>query len=880
MSIWRQLAHGFRTLTNRSAADRDLDDEVHHYLEQAAAAHVARGLSPEEALRVARVELGGVKSVREEVRGYGWENVIETLVTDTRYAARRLRAAPGFTAIATFTLALGIGAATAILSAVNPILFQSLPYPDAGRITMIWDRGADGSRDDIAFGTYRELQERARSFDALAALRPWQPTITGPAEPERLEGQQVSASYFQVLGVRPALGRDFDSSDDRLDGPRVVILGNELWQRRFGGDPAIVGSQISVGDEPYSVVGVMPRGFENVLAPAAEVWTPLQYDMSQGRAWGHHLRMVGRLRPGVGTESAGRELDGIARTPVSDFPRMPWASLGNGLIANRLQDDVTRDVKPALLAILGAAALVLVLASVNVTNLLLARGAHRREEFALRAALGAGRGRLIRQLLAESLLLAAMGGAAGMAVAMVGVRALVAISPPELPRLNAIRVDGTVFLLGLVTTTLVGLVAGVIPALQAAGSDPRAALQGGSRRTVGGHHGIRSFLVVAEVALAVVLLVSSGLLLRSMERLLAVSTGFDSNGLLTMQVQTSGRRFENAEATFRFFAQALEAVRHVPGVASAALTSQLPMSGDVDRYGIRFETTDAASHREDGDAFRYAVSPGYFETMRVPLRNGRLLAESDRQGAALVALISESAAKRRLPGVDPIGRRLRIGAEDSPPYTIVGVVGDVRQVSQALGERDAVYTSAAQWRFADGAMSVVVRAKGDASPLAAAVRQAVWSVDKDQSIVRVATMSDLVTRSAAERRFTLILFEAFALAALVLAAAGIYGVLAGSVEERRREIGVRSALGATRREIVALVVRQGMTLTGLGVAIGMVAAFVATQAIVAMLFGVSRLDPATYFGVVALLSAVALVASGVPSWRAARVDPARTLRAE
>jgi putative ABC transport system permease protein len=878
VSLWRQLTHGLRALSNRSAADRDIDDEVQHYLAQATAAHAARGLSAGEAARAARLEIGNGLNVREQVRESGWENVIETLFADLRYAGRRLRAAPGFTAVTVLTVALGVGATTAIFSAVNPILFEPLPYPDADRIAMIAEINNDGTRNDGTFGMYRGLAERNRSFDAIAVFKPWQPTMTGPDQPERFDGQRVSASYFRVLGVPPIRGRNFQSSDDRLNGPNVIILSDRLWRRRFNGDRSILGRQITLDDETYDVVGVMPKGFENVLASSAELWAPLQYDMSQGRAWGHHLRTVGRLRPGVSIDHASQEVDLLAHAVLKEQKPETYGS-DVKLVATPLRDDVTRGVRPALLAILGAVILVLVIACVNVTNLLLARGAHRRGEFALRAALGAGRNRLMRQLLTESLFLAALGGVVGTAVALLGVRALVAISPPGLPRVGAIAVDGTVFAFGLGVTTLIGLAFGLIPALQAAGSDPHQDLEAGSRRSAGGHRRARSALVVAEVALALVLLVSSGLLLRSLERLFAVTVGFDSSHLLTMQVQTVGRRFNGDGATARFFAQALDAVRRVPGVSAAALTSQLPMSGDRDEYGVHFEASPTQP-AQSYSAFRYAVSPGYIETMDISLRRGRRLDESDREGAPLVALISESLAKLRFPGADPIGQRLRIGPADGPPYSIVGVVADVRQMSLAASQSDAVYIPASQWPFAEGAMTFVVRAQGDAVALVPDLRQAVWSVDKDQPVMRVAMMDDLLAASAAERRFALILFEVFALAALVLAAAGIYGVLAGNVAERTREIGVRSALGATRGNILALVIRQGMTLTGLGVAIGVAGSAAATQSLVAMLFGVSRLDPVTYVAVIALLAGVAALACGIPAWRAARVDPASTLRAE
>jgi putative ABC transport system permease protein len=544
-----------------------------------------------------------------------------------------------------------------------------------------------------------------------------------------------------------------------------------------------------------------------------------------------------------------------------------------------LQEDLTRDVKPALLAIIGGVVLVLLIACVNVTNLLLARGVQRREEFALRAALGAGRSRLIRQLLTESLLLAVLGAAAGLAVAALGVRVLVALSPESLPRLGAVEVDAAVFAFSLALATLIGLAFGLGPALQAAGSAPQAGLPQGTRHTPGGHRRLRSGLVVAEVALALMLLVSSGLLLRSLGRLFAVPAGFDPAGALTLQVQTSGQRFADGAATQRFFSAALEAVRAVPGVTRAAFTSQLPLSGDLDEYGAHFDAGPTGPAAGYG-VFRYAVSEEYLETMAIPLRTGRVLDEQDRAGAPLVALISESLARRRFPSASPIGQQVRVGPSDGPPYTIVGVVGDVKQMSLALDQADAVYIPASQWAFGDASMSLVVRGQGDVASLTPEIRRAIWSVDRDQPILRVATLERLLAASAAERRFALILFEAFALAALMLAAAGIYGVLSGSVAERTREIGVRAALGASRRSILALVLRSGLGLTGLGLLIGLAGAVLATRALEAMLFGITRLDPVTYFGVVVLLAGVALLACWIPARRAMGVDPATTLRNE
>jgi len=913
MSLWRQLSRGFRALTSRSAADRDVADEVENYLEQATAELIAGGMSPEEARRAAQLQLGSSMALREEVRSYGWENRVESLLTDLRYAARRLRKSPGFTVVAALTLALGMGASTAIFSAVYPILFQPLPYPDPGRILMIWDSN-QGARANVTFHTYREVALRNHSFETIAAADAplWQPSIAGQAslpaagerpqaalpaqaggEPERLDGQRVTSEYFRVLGVGPAMGRDFQASDDRLNGPKVVILSDALWHRRFGGDPAIVGQQITLDGDLWTVIGVMPRSFENVVAPLVRIWRPMQFDTENAsnfntREWGHHVEMVGRLRPGVSPGLARRDLNEMARSPLAQFPRPPWASLKFGFIANALQPEITHDVRPVLLAILGAVVLVLLIACVNVTNLLLARGAQRRGELAMRAALGAPRSRLVQQLLTESLLLAIIGGALGVVVAVFAVRALVALAPVDLPRAGAIAVSGAVFVFALGITTLVGLAVGLVPAFHAGRDDVQTGLRQSSRQTVGGHQMTRRTLVVAEVALAVVLLVGAGLLLRSLERLFAVDVGFRATQLLTMQVQETGPRYRSGTARNQFFVRALEAVERVPGVTAAAFTSQLPLSGDSDGYGVEFE--NEYNPQDAGSVFRYSVSPGYFQTMGIPLRRGRFLGDHDATGAPVAVVISESLAKRKFPGRDPIGSGLRIGPgmgnAKEPWAIIVGVVGNVRQTALGVGDADAVYTTPLQWYWVDNPMSLVIRSSGlpaqagDVAALAPSIRRAIWSVDKDQPIVRVATMETLVARSEGQRRFALVIFETFALVALVLAATGIYGVLSGSVNERTREMGVRAALGATRASIVGLVARQGLALTGLGAVFGLAGAMLASQALVTLLFGISSLDPATYIGGIALLAAVAVVACWVPAWRAARVDPAITLRAE
>jgi putative ABC transport system permease protein len=809
---------------------------------------------------------------------------MQDALQDLRYALRLLAKSPGFTAAAVLTLAIGIGANTAIFSVLNPILFEALPYPHASRIMMIWDI-FQGARSDVTFHTFREISSRTHAFETTAVMEPWRPTISGATEPERLEGQSVSANYFRVLGVAPLIGRDLQSPDEAFHGPKVVILSNALWQRRFSGDRAIVGRGITLDGDSYEVIAVMPAGFENVLAPSVEVWSPVQYDPTHATnldtsEWGHHLRMIGRLRQRLSTVDATRELSAIAASPVADFPRAPWASLKFGFIVNSLQQEVTRDVKPALLAVFGAVLLVLAIVGVNVTNLLLARGSQRRAEFAIRAVLGAPGQRVLRQQLTESLLLSALGGFLGTAVAQIGMQAVVAFAPPDLPRLNAITVNRAVFAFGFAVTALIGLAVGVIPAVYAARGDLQKGIQANSPRIAGGQQTARRALVIAEVSLAFVLLVCTGLLLRSLEKLFVVDPGFQPAHVLTILVQASGHKFDDDAARRQFFAQALAAVRRVPQVSSAAFTSLLPLNGkretlSAGTYGTLFE-----KDRRGYDVFFYAVTPDYFATMGIPLRRGRFLNEHDTSGAPQAVLISDSLAKREFPREDPIGQRVHVGPTDRPWYTVAGVVGDVKQSSLAVADLDGVYITPEQSWFADDAMSLVVRSRGDISALVPGIRSAVWSVDKDQAILHVASMDSLVAASAVERKFVLTLFEAFGVVALVLAAVGIFGVLSGSVTERFHEIGIRSALGASRGNILGLVLRQGMALTMIGSAIGFLGATLVTQGMISLLFGVSHLDPTTYLGVVALLGSVSVLACWAPAHRAMQVDPNVALRYE
>lgn len=883
------LKNTLRNLTKSRKVSAELDEEVRGYVEMLADEKIRGGVDARRAQREAKMETGGVEQVKEQTREVRAGHFLETLWQDIRYGARMLRKSPGFTAVAVLTLALGIGANTAIFSAVNPILFEPLPYPHPERIMMIWGI-FQGARSQVTFFNYRELLKRNHSFDSLAIFEPWQPTMIGGAEPDRLDGQDVSYGYFRALGVEPAVGRDFQPADDTYQGAPVAILSYGLWQRRFGADRSIVGRQITLDGSAYTVIGIMPHGFESVLDPTAEIWSSEQQynpatikDTNTGE-WGNHLSIVARLRPNVTFAQARTDIETIARTPVPDFPRPRWASLRLGFIVDSLQADITRGVKPALIAVLGAVMLVLLIACVNVTNLLLARGAQRRGEFAMRAALGAGRSRLIQQLLTESLLLALIGGALGLLFAQMFVRGVIALSPANLPRINAIGLDRNAFFFALGITTVIGLLVGLVPALHASHNDLQAGLKEGSRQTAGTHQFTRRALVVAEVALALVLLVSAGLLLRSLTQLFSVNPGFDASNVLTMQVQTSAQMNSSPTGNReQFFKQALENVQRVPGVESAALTSFLPLADDplMDLYGGFFEKDNGAPIGGGYGVFRCLVTPDYFKAMRIPLRRGRFLQATDVATAPHVVLINESLAKREFGNQNPLGQRIKIGGHPNWPwYTIVGVVGDVRQDSLAGTHLDTAYMTPEQSWFVDQAMSLVVRARGNSSTLTPEIKDATWSADKNQAIVRTATMDSLLAATVAQRRFTLILFEAFGIVALALAAIGIYGVLSGSVVERTREIGIRLALGAPRGNILSLIVRQGMLLTGVGAIIGISGSFAAGRAIASQLFGITPLDAATYAGVIVLLAIVSIGACWLPAWRASRVDPCVTLRAE
>src|SRR5688572_3756807 len=816
---------------------------------------------------------------------------MQSWLADLRYAWRKLfgGSGAGGTVVAIFSIGLGVGVSAAIFGAVDRILLVALPYPEPQRVTVIEQRTRDGLPRLMAYGAFVELEQRNRSFEALAVTRGWQPVLVSDGEPARLGGDQVSPDYFRVLGVPPSLGRDFVAADEVSGAPRVAIVTAGFALRRFGSAEAVLNRTIMLDREEHTVIGVMPQGFENAFAPAVEIWAPLRLRRQapfEGEEWGFQLRMVGRLRAGVPLDQAQRELTTLAESQIAEFPRPDWADLQNGFAIERLQASVTSEVRPALLAILGAVLLLLAIACANVTNILLARALARRGELAMRAVLGAGRGRLVQQLFAESALLALFGGAFGVFIAALVSRALVAVAPDTLPRLDAIGFDGRVFGFAVATTAVVALVVGLVPAMRARGGVEDARLHVSARSTTPGLLVVRRALVVAQVAFATVLLASAGLLLRSVERIFTVPTGFDASQTVAMQVVATGTNIRSSAEAQVLYEQVLEAVRAVPGVVVAALANHLPLSGSLnERYGVVMEATPGspADTIYVGDPFRYTVTPQWFATMGIPLVRGRLLGREDVRDAPQAILVNESFAAR-FDGRDPIGQRVRIGPyagrPEMPPATIVGVVGDVRHTSLASAPSNAFYVAMGQWIWVDVAQTLVVRTTGNPVSFVQSIKQAVWSVNPTLPVTRVTTMADLVAQSEARRTFALAVFAAFGLAALVLAGVGVYGVIEERVTERTREIGLRSALGATPKRIAALVVGQGLTLTVIGVAVGIGVAASSTRAIASLLFGIEPFDVVTYAGVVALLLGVAFIACYAPAFRAARIDPAITLRAD
>ena len=863
--------------------ERELQDELAFHRDMLEAGHRDRGLDGDAARRAAALALGGQAQITEAWRDQRGLPFLDMLVQDVRYGIRVLRRTPGFALAALLTLAIGIGANAAIFSVVDAVLLQPLPYTDPDRLVTIGDRNADGSSSNVGFTTMVDWRARSRSFEGLGVMRSWQPTLMVNGEAERVSAVRVSADYFDMLGVWPALGRNFSAADDHPDRWRVLLLSDGLWRRRFNADPGIVGRSIVMNDRQYQVIGVMPAGFEPVDSNRlydtdAEMWAPLGYQVGGDSACRscQHLRGFGRLKRGVSIAAATAEMNTIRAQLRREYP----ADYGEGSIAIvSLREALTGGVRNALLVLLGAVSFVLLIACANVANLLIARSVGRQRELTMRAALGADRGRIVRQLLTESLLLSVLGAIAGVALAYGLVNGITSLAPVSLPRLAHVRIDGRVLAFTAMLGVLTGIVFGLVPAWRGA-SGTRAALAVDARGTAGGRGRARAALVVADLALALVLLAGAGLMLRTVSALMRTSPGFQADRVLAIDFSLVGRAYAEDGPVRSFQQELVDKLRAIPGVESVSIADQIPFGGNFDCRGFHVNGRMKAHSSEDPCIERYGITPGYHEMLGIPLVAGRTINDADTTTSQPVVLISTSTARLVFGSDSPLGAQVRLGdATEGPWRTIVGVVGDVHHDDVTGPPRAAVYTP--QTQFTDSFLVALVKvATDDPMSVAGPARQAIRSMDPNVPVYRVATLPSLVADASAHRTFVMRLLGGFALVAVLLAAIGLYGVVSYGVALRTREVGVRMALGARRSDVLRLVLSGGAKLVAWGLAAGLAGAAASTRLMGTLVFGVSPIDPLTFTAAVLVLVAVALLAHWIPIRRALRIDPALALRAE
>ena len=871
-----------RTLLLSRRVEKDLDEEIRSHLEMLTDENIRAGMPSKEAQVAARIELGGVEQVKEQVREERFGNWLHSVLSDCRYGIRQLRKNPGFTAVVILTLALGVGASTAIFSVVNAVLLRPLPVRDPQSVVVLHDQlpTLNSPRTSVSAIQFREFSRREDLFDSSAALLRTDLNLTGRDQPLRVEAMQVTENFFRVLRINPMLGRTFSVGDDTYGSSHVALLSRDLWQRLFGGDRNAIGKRLNLDggiyelvEGSFEIIGVMPESLE-LLYPHVELWIPVAFppgSFSEDNRWLLAYDMISRLRWGVTLAQARTGMASeAARFNDSDFAEF-------GIEVRPLVDEQVGDVRAPLYIVLGAVGLVLLIACSNIAGLLLARNGTRAREIAIRAALGAGRARIVLQLLAESLLLSIAGGALGVLLARACINVLIRMAPGDLPHVSTVRLDLGVLGFAFAVTLLAGILFGLIPAVQSARVNLTETLKegGGGGGAGRGKQRLRRALVVSEIAIALVLLVCSGLLSRSFAKLLDVRTGFDPSNLLTMNVSLSPARYRD-NGHMKAFADAV--VRHVstlPGVTHAAFASGVPFSSYG--YKVLFQIRDrhTGPHDPTPHANDMYVTPGYFETMRIPLIRGRLFEPKEMRsgnvlGPGAVVVIDEALAKRLWPASDPLGAE--IGWEEGKWATIIGIVGDVHDSDLATESKGMFYVPGY------GGTTLVVRAASDPRSLISAVSEQIRAVDAEQPVYDISTMSELVAASLARRRFAVILLALFATLALALALIGVSGVIAYLVTLRTHEIGIRLALGAQHADVLRLILSQGLLMSLAGVAIGLVAALFAAPLLASQLFGIHPTDSQTLVAVTLLLMAVAMIASYIPARRATRVDPLVALR--
>ncbi|HKQ74912.1 MAG TPA: ABC transporter permease [Blastocatellia bacterium] len=864
-----------RSLFHRRQVEEELDEELRYHLERQIEEHIANGMTAEEARSAAMRAIGGVERRKEECRDMRRMRLIEDLVQDLRYGLRTLRKNPGFTAVAVLTLALGIGANTAMFSAVDAVLIRPLPYVDAGRLVMIWDEMSNIGfpKHNSTPAEWYEWRRNNTVFTDIAATQPVQAILSGDGEPEEILARKVTANLWSVLGAQPLLGRVFDEDEDAR-GERVIVISYGLWQRRFGASPDALGRKITLNDGPYEVIGVMPREFYFMPARDIEIWMPTSFSpqMLTHFSW-HDAHCVARLKPGVTLQQARKEMAALSLRVSA-----PHVSTPRAAVVTPLREELAGKTQTSLIALLIASAVVLLIACVNLANLLMSRWAARRHEMAVRAALGAGRGRLIRQFLVESLALAGFGAIAGLALAKPVMLFLETLTPETMAAVR-LTLDWRVLSFSAGVAIAAGMTFGLAPAL----GWSRIALQEGLRDGGRGSSGPRSHwfqhsLIVIETALAVALLTSGGLLLQTFQHLRLLDLGIRGENLLTFE--TPLFRYRDFEQRVAFVNAELEKIRAIPGVISAGAISNIPLTQIAQTTRYAFPGQPASETRAQ-DALSRVVTRDYFATVGARLREGRFFDISDQRSESPAAIVNESFADRNFPGRSPLGARFKFGhlGERGYSYTIVGVVKEIRERGMAEELKPAIYRVHEQGDQTGNTPSgVVVRASVKPESIVSAVRQAVWSIDKNQPITRVQTFEDIVTRQLSAPLQNTALLNAFALLALLLASLGLYGALSYAVTQRANEIGVRMALGATSNDILRSFGKRGLKLTLFGLAVGLILAVIAARFITTLLYGF-RPDYLPTFAVVSLiLLAVAGLACFVPARRAARVDPLIVLK--
>jgi predicted permease len=883
------MKRSLRSWLWRVPLDQEVDEELAFHLEMRTRELVDAGMDPHAARDAAARRLGDLRQLKRTCVDIGRKRDREMRLTqwldefrdDVKFGIRQLTRAPGFALVAAVTLALGIGATTSIFSVVHAVVLRPLPFPEPDRVVVVGEEW-EGRPSSVSVGNFHDWRTHAKSFSTLAALQQFSFNLSDGDQPERVVGGRVTHTWFDVIGIAPLHGRVFNAQEDAPGAAPVAVLSHRLWTRRFGADPRIVGREVRMNSQPYTIIGVMPPSFD-LTTESEELWTPVGFTREQlAEHDEHYLQVIGRLAPGVSLDQAGAELRTIYAQMQAQAPGDAQINPG---IAAPFHERFVGDYRQRLLVLLGAVALVLLIACGNVANLLLARGGIRMREIALRSAIGAGRGRIVRQLLTETLVLALGGAILGLAVAWVAVPALVASSPEGVPRLEQAGIDGTVLGFAFAAAVVSAVIAGLMPALRAARTDLRATLNEGGRTGTAGRDRVRTALVAVEVALALVLLVGAGLLVRSALHLQRIDPGFDPRGVLSARVTLPAARYADAARTVRTFQDLASTLAEAPAVEAAALTSSAPMTPGGNGNGL-LPAGKAFDEKTVVQSRLNIVTLDYFRTMRIPLRRGRLFTSDDRRGAPLVMVLNQTAARRLFPGEDAVGKQVGCceRSPDDPKYkTVIGVVGDTRSSGPAEEPGPEFFLPIEQapdvaWTWIQRSMTVVARSRtGDAAALTSVARDAIRRLDATVPLFQVRTMEQRMQTALAQARFNTLLMLLLGAIGLVLSAVGVYGVIAYFVTQRQQEIGIRMALGAKGPDVIRMVVRQGMQPVVLGVVLGLVAAYAASQLLTTYVHGVTTTDPLTFAAVVALLVTVALVATALPARRAVRVDPTRVL---